>query len=170
MLRPAGTTTAVPGRANRAHMSKWLAGATTVFGRLPSGHELLRRRLLSSGVSVGGDVHQLLRLGLELSAGVGVLSTDTMLLSTTATALSKRYGDNVPNGCVIISRAGQVASSVCSTGAQCGPGMECVNGGCCPLPTCPTGACVSCVSCTFHRSECVSENSCLWDVVVEDNP
>ncbi|CAD5230433.1 unnamed protein product [Bursaphelenchus okinawaensis] len=34
---------------------------------------------------------------------------------------------------------GQMSAQSCASTAQCGSGMECSNGGCCPIPYCPTG-------------------------------
>ncbi|KAK6766458.1 hypothetical protein RB195_026016 [Necator americanus] len=34
---------------------------------------------------------------------------------------------------------GQQSQRTCSIDAECGPRMECSNGGCCPMPFCPTG-------------------------------
>ncbi|VDN94373.1 unnamed protein product [Brugia pahangi] len=38
-----------------------------------------------------------------------------------------------------ICRSGVTAASRCAVDQECGPGMECSSGGCCPIPFCPTG-------------------------------
>ncbi|KAE9414231.1 hypothetical protein Angca_007711, partial [Angiostrongylus cantonensis] len=73
----------------------------------------------------------------------------------------------LPGGCCCqeivklpVCANGQQSQRKCLVNLECGPRMECSNGGCCPMPFCPTGIQAQ-MRCAIHNMVCPTGYVCL---------